>query len=140
MSEQTPSAVSLGVLVGEDNKVISAGGLLIQMMPFASEADIMIAEDVINHLKPMSQLIHEGFTPESLLKSLFQDVQVMGMSTVKFQCSCSRDRMFEALSTVAKTEIQAMIHEDHGTEITCHFCNASYHFSEDELNSILNKS
>ena len=62
------------------------------------------------------------------------------MSTVQFKCSCSRDRMFEALSTVSKTEIQAMIHEDHGTEITCHFCNESYHFSEDELKSILNKS
>jgi len=62
------------------------------------------------------------------------------MSTVQFKCSCSRDRMFEALSTVAKDEIKSMIHEDHGTEITCHFCNSTYHFSEDELNSILNKS
>ncbi len=140
LSEQTPSAVSLGVLVNENSEVVSAGGILIQLMPNATETDILIAEDVVKHLKPISQLIHEGFTPTSLIESLFQDVEVLGMSTVQFKCSCSRDRMFEALSTVAKDEIKSMIHEDHGTEITCHFCNSTYHFSEDELNSILNKS
>jgi len=140
LSEQTPSAVSLGVLVNENSEVVAAGGILIQLMPNATETDILIAEDVVKHLKPISQLIHEGFTPTSLIESLFQDVEVLGMSTVKFKCSCSRDRMFEALSTVAKDEIKSMIHDDHGTEITCHFCNSNYHFSEDELNSILNKS
>lgn len=140
LSEQTPSAVSLGVLVNEHSEVVAAGGILIQLMPNATETDILIAEDVVKHLKPISQLIHEGFTPTSLIESLFQDVEVLGMSTVQFKCSCSRDRMFEALSTVAKDEIKSMIHDDHGTEITCHFCNSNYHFSEDELNSILNKS
>lgn len=140
LSEQTPSAVSLGVLVDENSEVVSAGGILIQMMPNATETDILIAEDVIKHLKPISQLIQEGFTPNSLIDSLFQDVEVVGMSTVQFQCTCSRERMFEALSTIVKDEVQAMIHEDHGTEITCHFCNTSYHFGEDELNSILKNS
>ncbi|MBQ4089825.1 MAG: Hsp33 family molecular chaperone HslO, partial [Clostridia bacterium] len=41
-SEQVPSLVSLGVLVGD--KVESAGGLIIQMMPGASEAAIQSVE------------------------------------------------------------------------------------------------
>ena len=38
-SEQTPSAVSLGVLVGTDHTVIAAGGLIIQLMPGLSDQD-----------------------------------------------------------------------------------------------------
>jgi molecular chaperone Hsp33 len=136
LSEQTPSAVSLGVLVDEYNQVLSAGGILIQMMPFASDYDVLVAEDVVKHLKPISQMIHEGMTPSDIISALFEDTQVIGMSSVKFQCSCSRERMFDALGTVCQKELDTMIYQDHGAEMTCHFCNTSYRFSEEELRSI----
>ena len=37
VSEQTPSAVSLGVLVDKDYSIKVAGGLIIQMLPGAEE-------------------------------------------------------------------------------------------------------
>ena len=40
-SEQTPSAVSVGVLVDTDNSILSAGGMIIQMLPDAEEEDIV---------------------------------------------------------------------------------------------------
>jgi molecular chaperone Hsp33 len=33
-----------------------------------------------------------------------------------------------------------MIKEDKGAEITCHFCNTTYHFTEDELINIHRKN
>jgi len=45
--------------------------------------------------------------------------------------------MKNALITVGKDEIQTMINEDHGCEMTCHFCNTKYQFSESELNDLL---
>jgi len=140
LSEQTPSAVSLGVLVNEHSDVVAAGGIVIQMMPSATEADIQIAEDVVKHLKPISTLIKEGMTAPEIAESLFQDVEILGMNTIQFKCSCSRERMFEALETVEKKELEAMIHEDHGCEMTCHFCNTPYHFTEEELSSLLSHS
>lgn len=140
VSEQTPSAVSLGVLVGEDNQVKAAGGILIQMMPFASEEDILIAEDVIKHLKPVSQLISEGMTPTEIAEALFQDVNIMSGTSVEFYCGCSKERMFEAITSLNKTEIVEMIEEDHGAEVSCHFCNSHYHFSEEELKSLVKHS
>lgn len=140
LSEQTPSAVSLGVLVNEHNEVVAAGGLIIQMMPHATEADIQIAEDVIKHLKPISTLIKEGMTPNEIANALFQDVEVLGMSTVNFKCDCSRERMFEALSTLKKDEIKSMIEEDHGAEMVCHFCNTPYRFTPEELGTLLVKN
>ena len=34
-------------------------------------------------------------------------------------------------------EIQEMIEEDHGAEVTCQFCNTTYQFTEEELKEIL---
>ncbi|HWJ02675.1 MAG TPA: Hsp33 family molecular chaperone HslO, partial [Verrucomicrobiae bacterium] len=45
VSEQTPSAVSLGVLVNTDYSVMSSGGLLVQMMPGAEEETLAILEN-----------------------------------------------------------------------------------------------
>lgn len=140
VSEQTPSAVSLGVLVDENNEVVSAGGLLIQMMPFASEADIMIAEDVIKHIKPISTMIQEGMTPMMIVEALFQDVTVLSQQEVSFKCDCSKERMFEALRTLKASDLLEMIEEDHGAELNCHFCNTNYRFSEDELRSMIRAS
>ena len=140
LSEQTPSAVSLGVLVNEHNEVVAAGGLIIQMMPHATETDIMIAEDVIKHLKPISTLINEGMTPNEIADSIFQDVEILGMSTVGFKCDCSRERMFEALSTLKRDEVKDMIEEDHGAEMVCHFCNTHYRFTQEELSTLLIKN
>ena len=39
-SEQVPSSVGLGVLMGRENTVRQAGGFIVQLMPFAEEAVI----------------------------------------------------------------------------------------------------
>lgn len=135
-SEQTPSAVSVGVLISEDNEVLSSGALLIQMMPNASETDILIAEDLITHLKPISQMIYEGFTPESLVNAIFDDVEILATHPVHFKCTCSKDRMKQALTTIDQESLISMIQEDKGCEIICHFCNTAYHFNENELKEI----
>jgi molecular chaperone Hsp33 len=136
-SEQTPSAVSVGVLVNTDASVLASGALIIQMMPDADEADVMITENVVAHLKPISQMIHEGMTPRDIAIALYDDVEVLDEQPVKFECSCNKERMARALSTLEIMDLKDMIQEDHGCELTCHFCNTSYAFSEEELRDIL---
>ncbi|MEI7667635.1 MAG: Hsp33 family molecular chaperone HslO [Erysipelotrichaceae bacterium] len=136
VSEQTPSAVLVGVLISKDNEVLSSGALLIQMMPNASETDLLIAEDVVKHLKPISQMIYEGFTPESMINAIFDDVEILSSNPVRFVCSCSHDRMQQALTTLDKESLISMINDDKGCEIVCHFCNTAYQFNEDELKAL----
>jgi len=55
------------------------------------------------------------------------------------KCDCSKEKLSEALITVGKDELQAMIDEDHGCQLHCQFCNTEYNFSEDELKEIIEK-
>ncbi len=136
LSEQTPSAVSLGVLVEKDGNVKASGALMIQMMPEASEADIKAAEQAVANLRPISTLIAEGLTPETIALQLFEDTKILDSHPLRFACTCSKDRMADALKTLEQEELDAMINEDHGCEITCHFCNTSYAFAEAELSAL----
>lgn len=135
-SEQIPSAVSLGVLVEPDNSVSAAGGMLIQMLPNATEEDIDKVEGILKQIKPMSQLIHEGKSCEEIIMETFDDALILSHQDIKFECHCSKEHMKEALLTLSHDERQAMIEEDHGCEIICHWCNTRYQFTEEELREL----
>ena len=137
VSEQVPSVVSLGVLVDTTNEILSSGGFIIQLLPEASDEDISYIEDKMRNFPAVSALLNEGHTPEEILKMIFEDVEILDTQDLSFECDCSKDKMRNALMTVGKDEIQAMIDEDHGCEMTCQFCNSKYTFSEDELKSLL---
>ncbi len=136
-SEQTPSVVSLGVLVNDTNEILASGGFIIQLLPDATEEDIEYIENKLNGFPAISTLIYEGKTPEEVLQMLFDDVELLETQDLFFECDCSRERMIEALGTLPGGELQAMIDEDHGCEITCHFCNSRYQITEAELQGIL---
>lgn len=137
ISEQTPSVVSVGVLVNDTNEILSSGGFIIQLLPDATEEDIEYIEDKLNGFPAVSYLINQGKTPEDILTMIFDDVTILDTQDLFFECDCSKERMKEALMTVGAKEIQDIIDEDHGCEMTCHFCNAHYSFNEEELKELL---
>lgn len=137
LSEQTPSVVSVGVLVDVDYSIKAAGGLLIQLMPDHDEQTIQKVEEVTKTLKPISTLIDEGLSNEEIVNGLFDDVSILGKKEVRWNCDCSKYRFKGALTTLAINDLKEMIDEDHGAHIKCEFCNTEYNFSEEELRSIL---
>ncbi len=140
VSEQVPSVVSLGVLVNDTNEILSAGGFIIQLLPEATEENITYIEEKMKTFPPVSTLIHDGNSPEQILKLIFDDIEILGEMPVSFECDCSREKMEEALISVGKTELEDMIAKDHGANVTCQFCNTKYDFDEDQLKAILSRT
>lgn len=136
-SEQTPSVVSVGVLVNDTNEILSSGGFIIQLLPEATEDDIVYIEEKMKDFPAVSFLINEGKTPEDILKMLFDDVEITDTQDLFYTCDCSKEKMLAALSTVGKDELQNMIDENHGCEMLCQFCNTKYQFSEEELKELI---
>lgn len=132
VSEQIPSLVALGCLVDTDNSVIASGGILIQLLPDATEEDIVKIESLAESLKKVSSIFKE-YSVEEVANQLFDDFRLLEEKEVRFKCSCDKATMKRALLTLSKEERMKLIEEDHGAEIICHWCNQDYQFSEQEL-------
>ena len=136
-SEQTPSLVSLGVLVS-DEKVESAGGLLIQMLPGASEAAIASIENSAGMFMDISGTMREYHLKDAVQQLLLHlESEVLQERTPQYRCDCSRERIERMLVTLGRDELADMIEKQHGAQVDCHFCNRRYEFSEDDLKTIL---
>ncbi len=136
-SEQTPSLVSLGVLVS-DEKVESAGGLLIQMLPGASEAAIASIENSVGMFMDISGTMREYHLKDAVQQLLLHlEPEVLQERTPQYRCDCSRERIERMLVTLGRDELADMIEKQHGAQVDCHFCNRRYEFSEDDLKTIL---
>ena len=141
-SEQVPSSVGLGVLMKNDNTVKTAGGFIIQMMPFAEDATISQIEENLKHVTSVTELLDKGYTPEQLLEELLGNVglEITDTMPTRFYCNCSKERVEQAVASVGKKDIQEMINDGKPIEVKCHFCNTAYHYSVEELKNILKRS
>lgn len=138
-SEQTPSAVALGVLVDTDLTVRAAGGYLIQLMPGATEEEAARIEERLYKAKPVSALIDEGLNPEEVLKHVLQDndLKFLEKKPLMFKCDCSKERLEEVLISLGKDEIKDLLEKEGKAELVCHFCNERYVFEAEELKKLL---
>jgi molecular chaperone Hsp33 len=133
VSEQTPSAVSLGVLVNVDQSVLSAGGFIVQVLPGASDEVITKLENSINGAGPISRWLNDGRTIEDMLEFISNGTQkVLATKELKYECNCSKDRFAKSLSALDNQTMDELI-EDDGIEVECHFCKTKYNFTKDEL-------
>ncbi|GAF66494.1 disulfide bond chaperone [Bacillus sp. TS-2] len=137
-SEQTPSSVGVGVLVNPDHSVLAAGGFVIQLLPGASDAVITEIENRLKSIPPISKLVELGMPPEEILYSLMgeENVKILEKMPIEFACTCSKERIANAIISLGKKEIREMIDEDGGAETSCHFCNDKFQFSKEELEEL----
>lgn len=135
-SEQTPSAVGLGVLVDVDNSVLHAGGFIVQLLPGLTEEQINQIEYSLSVLPPVTALLDQGMELDELVTWIISDANVMERMPIRFQCQCSRERVERTLISVGKGELTAMIEEDGQAEVVCHFCNEKYSFGREELEQL----
>ncbi|MBA4601268.1 Hsp33 family molecular chaperone HslO [Thermoactinomyces mirandus] len=136
-SEQTPSSVGLGVLVkGAD--ILAAGGYMIQVIPGITDEKIQRLERQITKLDSISERLKNGKTLEEMLCFLIgEDMEILDKIPVRFQCNCSRERSRAMLRSLGKEELLSILDELGQAEVTCHFCNETYLFDEDQIKSIL---
>jgi len=135
ISEQTPSVVSLGVLVDTDLSAKCAGGFIIQAMPGADDISLARLEKSVETLPPVTELLNDGANCEDLLKIVMLgfDIKILSENDIRYFCDCSRERVERALISLGNEELENLIAEQGKAEVACSFCDKVYNFDENEL-------
>lgn len=134
-SEQIPTVCALGVLVNPDLTVKSAGGYLVQLLPFADEKCIDTIEKNVAGMRPVSALLDEGKTPAEIADMLLAGLDPNELDTAepKYRCDCSRERTERVLLSIGKKELAEIAAEGRDTTVCCHFCGREYVFTPQEI-------
>lgn len=138
-SEQIPTACALGVLVGTDQSVTSAGGYLIQLLPGASDDIIDKIEAGVHRVGSVSHALEGGLDGDGLLRAVLSDFQleILEKHPVEYRCYCSRDRVTRALISMGREELSSLIRDQGQADLTCQFCDKVYHYSQEQLEKLL---
>ena len=138
-SEQIPTACALGVLVGADQSVTSAGGYLIQLLPGAGEDIITKIEAGVRRVGSVSRVLENGTDAEGLLRAVLSDfdLEILEKHPIEYRCYCSRERVTRALISMGREELADLIREQGAAELTCQFCDKIYRYSKPELEKLL---
>ena len=138
-SEQIPSACALGVLVDTDQSVLCAGGYLIQLLPGADDEVITKVEQGVARVGAVTNHLKDGITALDLVREVLRDfdLEVLEESPVEYRCYCDRERVSRALISMGREELESLIAEQGGAELTCQFCDRVYQYTREDLEELL---
>ena len=140
-SEQVPTLLALGVLVDTDCTCRAAGGVMVQLMPFADNAVIEQLEKNALSLSNVSSYFDRGMSLEEIAGIALDGIpfDIFDELEVAYRCTCERERIREAIRSFGEREIERLFAEQvaegkpAGLEVACHFCGARYNFTRDDL-------
>ncbi len=133
---QSEQLGSVFYFAGDRESVV---GLMLQQLPAQVEKDPDARRAHWEHCATLARTI----TDEELLQLSNADIlhrlyhqeplRVFPPRALRFACSCSRERTARALSAMGRQEIEEIIAERGGVEISCEFCGTEYNFGPGEL-------
>lgn len=132
-SEQRPTAIALGVKIGQDGRCLGAGGLFLQPLPFAGDAAIDFVQEKISHYSALSSIIEDSGAQGVLSDFDLKDVTER---EVAFLCHCSRERAESALLSMGKEDALALLSEQGKIVVHCHYCNTDHIFDERDVRAL----
>lgn len=153
ISEQQSSSVALGVKIDKDGSTLSAGGMIIQMLPDADSASVDALEQMLEAMEPISSLVEEeikksaGKTQEAILDGLLLNifgglpeeflVEHLEYRDIEWNCDCSVERLEKVMISIGTKDLNEIIEEDGQAELVCQFCEKRYHFDKPHLEKLL---
>lgn len=144
-SEQVPTLCALGVLIDTDESCRAAGGVIVQLLPFADEKIIAQLEKNAASLNNISMLFDQGKTNFDIAQIALDGIEfdVFDELEVAYECDCSRKRTDQALISLGESELMSLLDEQQAEgkpreiEICCRFCDKKYVYSENDIKKLI---
>ena len=136
-SVQIDTVLRIGVSVDENGKMVAAGGVLVERLPTDLGRPSIETQDFLELFLQVVDLtlveLQSGLERGELLG---QELEILERRSLFWRCTCSDERVRVMLASLGASELDTMILEDHGAEITCHFCNSVYRVDEPGLDTV----
>lgn len=147
-SEQIPTVCALGVLVDTDCSCRAAGGVLIQLLPFANPETVDAIERNVPKLANLSKLFDRGLSNKEIADIALEGIEfdVFDELEVEYRCDCSRERMERALISLGECELRKMLAEQvaegkaEELELSCRFCGSKHIFTRENVEKMIQNS
>ncbi|HXF81750.1 MAG TPA: Hsp33 family molecular chaperone HslO [bacterium] len=138
-SHQIPSLVALGVMVAPDERVLAAGGLIVQVMPGSDGRVAAYLERRARVLPTVTAMISGGHTPEEMVAAALGDVraEIVERAPVRFRCGCTAAKVRAVLASLGEEEMADIVREQGQIEVRCNFCSRRYSFTAEDIPAIV---
>lgn len=142
VSEQRACGMAIRSSIASDWSVADAGGILIEALPGASQEKLDGYRRVLAAPALRARVL-ESVRPEDMVETLMNAVEhespyrILARSELRFQCTCSREKVADMIRGISKEELTKMRDEDGQAEVICRFCNERYVFDRAELGMML---
>ncbi|GKU32364.1 Hsp33 family molecular chaperone HslO [Clostridium folliculivorans] len=134
-SEQTDTFFSVNLLYNENDEIILSRGIMVQLLPGASEGIIDDIKEIIK--KNQSIILEKNENFNKIPSLIFDDVEVMETNEVKFFCGCCKEMFYPMLHSLDKKEIIDAVNQNKSMEIVCNVCGKKHSFNSDELKTLI---
>jgi molecular chaperone Hsp33 len=142
-SEQVVSMIAVSTLVDDDDRVIGAGGYMVQLLPEVGRGPLMVMTERLRDFESIDDRVGEaGFSPESLLEQLLYGMPFTRLeeSAVGFECWCDELRVVSAIATLPKSDVEHLLAGGEVLEISCEYCKREYRIPPARLQGLLEES
>lgn len=123
-SEQISSVVGLAHQI-QEGELIAAGGYIVQLLPGSDHATLALMTARLEQMPPASVLFQNlDYDPHKIAAELFGPIEfrTLGQDDFHFGCTCSEEKIIDALATLSPADIEELKTEDDFLEVGCDYC------------------
>ena len=137
-SAQIDVILRIGSEISDGGEVVRAGGVLIERLPASTVREVEAAAEFAVRFDPLREQRISQILANLAAGSVEEaEVSVLETRPLSWRCSCGQERVEAVMATLPPEELQAMLDEDGGAEVICHFCNIAYQVGPDRLGQLI---
>ncbi len=134
VSEQEPTAMALGVLMGSDGKCLSAGGIVMQALPGCDDETAKRAQDIILKYQDISAQLQK-LSAKGIAKEHFSGYYFTERNA-EYKCICSSDYIDALMISLGKDELYDILKEQGEVKVECQYCDKKYVYDKEKIDKL----
>ncbi len=140
-SEQLATAAAIEVEFDSSGTCVWAGGIVMQLMPDATDEAIWQATDLFDQYKNRQSIKGQKALPagaDKILENCFRPYISGEVTEVfpQYKCNCSEEKIRRVLASVGRAELLKICEESGEVKVHCHYCNKDYTYDKKRIEEI----